>query len=71
MTVHYITRGKRKGVFLSSRDWNTVRKELETLHARLASIEKRRMEILLNFKKSKKEKHSFSSSLSDLKSAIR
>lgn len=71
MTVHYITRGNKKGVFLSVRDWNAVKKELDTLQATMKSIEKRRREILHHFKRAKKETQKFSSSVSELKASLR
>jgi len=71
MTIHYVTRGNKKGVFLSVRDWNAVKKKLETLQSDLESIEKRRREILHNFKRAKKEAHKFSSSVSELKKNLK
>ncbi len=71
MTVEYLTKGKKKGVFLSMSDWQSLRKELELLHLFVHSIEKRRKEILDNYRKAKKEKHHFSSDISELKAALR
>ncbi|HLG35661.1 MAG TPA: hypothetical protein VI757_12335 [Bacteroidia bacterium] len=71
MTIQYLTKGKKKGVFLSLRDWNSVKKELQELQAQLSSIETRRKEILLHFSMSKKEVHRFSSRISDLKSMLK
>ena len=71
MTLHYLTRGKKKGVFLTLRDWNSVKKELEELQTQLSRIEKRRKEIMLNFNMSKKETHKYSSRISDLKAMLK
>ena len=71
MTVQYLTKGKKKGVFLSLNDWQSLREELESLHILIASIEKRRKAIFLNFKHAKKEKHIFSSDISELKAALK
>ena len=49
MTIQYLTKGKKKGVFLSLRDWNSVKKELQELQTQLYSIEARRKDIMQNF----------------------
>ena len=73
MTLQYITdtNGKRKGVFLSMDDWNSVKKKLDNADGKLKQIEKRRAEILKNYKSSKKDKHTFSSDISQLKKMLK
>ncbi|MEO8150485.1 MAG: hypothetical protein ABI723_22835 [Bacteroidia bacterium] len=71
MTVEYLTKGKKKGVFLSVEDWDSIQKELNLLKDEISEIEKRRKEILKNFNKSKKEKLKFSSDLNQLKTALK
>lgn len=71
MTVEYLVKGKKKGVFLSLSDWNSIKKELESLHLFVEALEKRRDKILRNYKKAKKEKHHFSSDISELKASLK
>jgi hypothetical protein len=73
MTVQYIidTKGKKKGVFVSLNDWLSLQKELDILHKKIASIDKRRKEIKANYLKSKTEKKQFSSDINDLKSLLK
>ena len=71
MTVQYITNEKKKGVFLSIRDWKALQNELLSLQKKMSSIEKRRNEILYNYRSSKKEKHLFSSDINVLKTMLK
>jgi peptidoglycan hydrolase CwlO-like protein len=73
MNVQFITdfKGRKKGIFLSLADWNSVQKQLELLQSKVSSIEKRRNQILTNLKKSKGEKHIFSSDIRQLKSILK
>lgn len=70
MEVEYLTKGKKKGVFLSMKDWRSLKKELQTLQSKVDVIEKRRSEILVNYNKSKKETRRFSSDINELKAAL-
>jgi peptidoglycan hydrolase CwlO-like protein len=71
MEVEYLTKGKKKGVFLLIQDWRSLKKELQKLQHKVDVIEKRRSEILANYNKSKKESRRFSSEISQLKAALR
>ena len=73
MTVQYLTdvKGKKKGVFLNMTDWQLLQKKLDALHIKLTEIEKKRKEILTDYKKSKTEKHHFSSNVDTLKASLK
>lgn len=73
MTLQYVTdiKGKRRGVFLSIEDWNRVKEKLDSISLKLKLIEKKRSDVLKNYKKSKKEKHVFSSDISQLKNMLK
>ena len=71
MTVQYLTQGRKKGVFISLDAWRALQKELDTLHVEIANINAKRVEILRNFARSKKEKKKFSSDINELKGILK
>ena len=73
MSIQYLidTRGKKKGVFLSINDWKTFQAQLHSMQARLSAIEKKRSQILRNYRQSKNEKLVFSSDINHLKQLLK